>query len=382
MLQKGRSIVRVEVFLGGAPLLEPKVGAGLVEFGLRHPEWRFSIRGADFKYTRRWLREHQIEGVIVVIDAGSVGRTLDAAGIPWVHLFPARRVSHASVDVDDLGIGRLGADFFMGKGYLRGAFCGVGTPWSELRAKGFISRFKEAGRPAKLINTPFSRGSNWSLAAGAEKLLHDWIPSLDSGTGVMAANDAVANRVVDACLLQGMRVPQQIAVLGVGNHDLLCELSPVPISSVDADVPRAAFCAAEMLKAMIEGNAAAAPFLPPIQPKKVVERRSTEILVYGDDLVARIISFMRTHLAEGIHVDDLVAHFHIPRRTLTRRFNQFVGHSVAAEMQAMRMEHAKRLVESKRMSLTEIAAACGYADLSHMDHAFRKTLGVPPSALF
>jgi len=372
-------VVRVEVFLGGAPLLEPKIAEGLLEFGLHHPQWRFSMRGPDFRYTREWLKAQSISGVLVLIDDKGMARTLNAAGMPWVHLMPGRSVRQPSINVDDRAIGRLGADYFLGKGLLRCAFCGVGTPWSDQRAMGFRARLKEAGRDCELIDIPFSQDQNWGLASGSIKRLRKWIAGLDRGTAVMAAHDALANRVVDLCVQEGLRVPQDCAVLGVGNHELLCRLSPVPISSIDASVPKAAVRAAEMIEAMIAGRTPHA--IPPIAPQGVVERRSTEILVYGDDLVASVIAHIREHAGDKIEVEDLLKIFPVSRRTLSRRFARFVGHSPAAEIRQARLRQARQLVASSRLSVTEIAAACGYADLPHMNRAFQKAYGDSPGAL-
>ena len=352
-------VVRVEVFLGGAPLLEPKIAEGLLEFGLHHPQWRFSMRGPDFRYTRDWLRAQSVSGVLVLIDDKGMARTLNAAGIPWVHLLPGRSVRQPCINVDDRSIGRLGAEFFLGKGFLRCAFCGVGTPWSGQRARGFRARLKESGRDCEIIDIPFSQDRDWGLASGSLKRLRKWVASLERGTAVMAAHDALANRVVDLCVQEGLRVPQDCAVLGVGNHELLC--------------------AAEMLETMIGGGTP--PSAPLIPPQGVVERRSTEILVYGDDLVGRVVAHIREHAGDKIAVGDLLKTFPVSRRTLTRRFAAFVGHSPAAEIRQARLRQARQLVAGSRLSVTEIAAACGYADLPHMNRAFQKAYGDSPGAI-
>lgn len=379
---RGRPVsetIRVEVFLGGAPLLEPKVGAGLLEFGRRHPQWRFSMRGPDFRYRTSWLRDQGVAGVLVLVESAAVARSLNRTGVPWVYLLPAHPMRHPCVAVDDLAIGRMGADFLLGRGFLRCAFCGVGTVWSDRRAEGFRKTVEAAGRSCLVTDIPFAQDRDWGLASGAERRLRCWAAALTPGTAVMAAHDALANRLVDACLQRGLRIPQDVAVLGVGNHDMQCQLSPVPISSVDTNVPLAAVQAATLLGDLIDGRK---PMPPPlVQPKGVVERRSTEIAVYGDDLVARVIAHIREQAGTEMSVQSLIRLFPVSRRTLSRRFARFVGHSPAAEIRQARLHHARHLVEHSRLSLTEIAAACGYADLPHMDRAFRRTLGSIPSAL-
>jgi LacI family transcriptional regulator len=372
-------LVNVDIFIGGAPLLETRLCEGLLEFGKSHPQWRFSMRGADFRYTKQWLSKRHVDGVLALIDAKPVARTLDAAGIPWVHLLPGHVVAQPCVNVDDRAIGRLGADFFLEKGFMRCAFCGVGNEWSAQRAAGFGERLAEAGRDCQFAEISFDKSSDWGFSARSEQRLHRWVAGLQRGIAVMAAHDALANRLVDLCLQEGLRVPQDIAVLGVGNHDLLCKLSPVPISSIDAAVPQVAIRGAAMLEALIGGGARPGPTL--VSPGPVAERRSTEVTGYGDGLIARVVAHIRDHVCDGLTVEELIKIFPVSHRTLTRRFATYVGHSPAAEIRLARLRQARRMLADTSQSLTNIAAACGYADLPHMNRAFRDVLGTSPGAL-
>jgi LacI family transcriptional regulator len=378
-LNQKTGLINIEVFLGGAPLLETRLCEGLLEFGKSHPQWRFSMRSSSFKYTGRWLKEHRIAGVIVLIDAKPVARILDTVGIPWVHLLPGKNVSQPCVNVDDRAIGRLGAEFFIEKGFLRCAFCGVGTCWSAERAAGFRERLAESGRKCEFTDIPFDLGLDWGFSHSSERHLQKWVAGLERGVAVMAAHDALANRLVDLCLRQELRIPQDIVVLGVGNHDLLCKLSPVPISSIDASVPKVAIRGTAMLEDMINGIRPASPVM--VQPSGVIERSSTEILSYGDTLVAKAVSHIRDHACDGTVVKNLPKIFSVSRRTLSRRFKKYVGHSPAVEIRQCRLRHARRMLTDTKMSLTEISYACGYTDLSHMDRSFRAAFGISPGSL-
>ncbi len=378
-LKQKTGLINIEVFIGGAPLLETRLCEGLLEFGQSHPQWRFSMRSSSFKYTEKWLKDHRIAGVIALIDAKPVAKILDAVGIPWVHLLPGKTVSQPCVNVDDRAIGRMGAEFFIDKGFLRCAFCGVGTNWSAERGIGFRERLAESGRDCIFTDIPFDVGLDWGFSASSEKYLRQWISGLERGSAVMVAHDALSNRLVDLCLHQGLRIPQDIVVLGVGNHDLLCKLSPVPISSIDAAVPKVAIRGASMLEEMINGIKPLSPALVP--PSGIVERSSTEMMSYGDALVAKAVSHIRDHACDGTTVKNLPKIFSVSRRTLSRRFEKYVGHSPAAEIRKTRLRHARRMLTDTKMSLTEIAYACGYTDLSHMDRAFQAALGASPGSL-
>ncbi len=369
-------LINIEVFIGGAPLLEARLCEGLLEFGQSHPQWRFSMRSSSFKYTEKWLKDHQISGVIALIDAKPVAKILDDVNIPWVHLLPGKTVSQPCVNVDDRAIGRMGAEFFIEKGFLRCAFCGVGTDWSAVRCAGFRERLAESDRKCEFTDIPFDLGLDWGFSSTSEKYLRRWVTNLEKGVAVMVAHDALANRLVDLCLHQGLRIPQDVVVLGVGNHDLLCKLSPVPISSIDAAVPKVAICGATMLENLIKGIQPLSPAL--VQPSGIVQRSSTEILGYGDDLVAKVVSHIRDHACDRTTVKNLPKIFSVSRRTLLRRFTKYVGHSPAAEIRNSRLKHARYMLENTKMSLTEIAYVCGYTDLSHMDRAFRAAIGTSP----
>jgi LacI family transcriptional regulator len=371
--------VRVELYLGEAPLFERKISAGLLDFGLCHPGWRFSVRGASFRYTPSWLRANGIQGVLVVVDAATVGDVLDKARIPWVHVFPGQAVDHPAVNVDDRAIGRMGAEHLLEKGFHRFSFCGFNTPWCRDRARSFVDRLAESNRSADVVMIPFTQRQDWLFSTAVHTRLRKWVEALDKQTAIMAAHDALANGLVDACLQEGLRVPQDVAILGSGNHDLFCRLSPVPISSVETAVPRAAFKAAEILDAMLQGKRPPANTL--IAPSGVFERQSTDIRVYENELIDRILLYIREHAGDALRVDDLVRNFGISHRSLSRYFANVIGHSPGVEIRKARQRMALELLETSTLSMTEVAVACGYSDLPHMDRSFKTSLGMPPSAL-
>lgn len=372
----GSGLVNIEVFIGGAPLLELRLVEGLLRFGESHPQWRFALRGADVRYTKAWLAQQGVDGALVLIESKPVARTLNAAGIPWVHLLPTKPTPHPTVTVDDRGIGQAGAEAYLVKGFRRFAFCGVGTFWSGERFAGFRERLAEADQTCEMIDIPFDTVTAWSLPSDGDQRLRDWLARLGRGCAVMAAHDALANRLVDLCRQEGRRVPEDLAVLGIGNHELLCRLSPVPISSVDCAVPEVAIRGAAMLEDML--GQGTGPRNVCVQPTGVVERQSTEVLGFENDLVNRVVAYIRDHACEGLRVDDLLRVFPVSRRTLARRFAEYVGHSPGTEIRQVRLRQARRLAQQTDLRLREIATTCGFADLSHMDRAFRAGYGVRP----
>ena len=372
-----KQLINIEVFLGAAPLLEVRLVEGLLAFGDSHPNWRFALRGADVRYTPEWLTQQRVSGALLLIDASQTAPELDAAGIPWVHLFPPTPVTHSAVTVDDDGIGRMGAAMFLECGFRKFAFCGVGTGWSAERGQGFRDQLAEESLDCEVMDIQFDTGKTWTLAAAANEKLRRWLHTLPRITAVMAGHDALANRLVDLCRQEGIRVPDDLAILGVGNHELLCRLSPVPISSIDCAVPDVARHGAEMLEAMLAG--APHPATATIAPKSVVKRQSTDALGFENDLINRLVRHIRNHACDGLTVEELARRFPVSRRTLSRRFEEYVGHSPGEEIRRTRLRYARQLLRQNELPLKEIAAACGFADLSHLDRAFRARFGIAPS---
>ena len=371
--------INIDVILGAAPLLETRLVQGLLDFGRSRSNWRFSMRSADFRYTPTWFQNHALDGVLILIDGTHVERALKTAAKPVVKLVPSIPSAQACVTVDDVAIGRMGAEFLLGKGFLKCTFFGVGTTWSQKRYEGFSKRLNDAGLSCGFIDIPFDTGHTLGLRPDAEKRIANWLKTCKSGSAVMAAHDALANRLVDACQQKSIRVPQDLAILGVGNHELLCELCPVPISSIDAAIPIIAMRGAELLeKTLIRGQPCASICIPPI---RIVERRSTAITTYGDNIVAKVIDYIHLHIQNQVTIEDLLQAFPISRRTLDRRFAKYTGHSPAMEIRLARLQRARELVNEGHGSLSEIAQTCGYADLSHMDRVFKKTFGQTPQLM-
>jgi LacI family transcriptional regulator len=365
--------------MGGVPELETRLFEALLQFGYRNPGWHYSLRKPPFRYTKKWLQDCKVDGALVFMNAQPVAKILNTAGVPWVHIIPPKEVSHPSVMVDEHFIGCMGADFFLEKGFLRCAYFGFGTPWSDQRARSFRKRLREAGRECDILDIPGSLAIDWSMNPGAQKKLLQWVQKLGKGTAIMVGHDLMANHLVDLCRQHSIQVPRDIAVLGVGNHQMSCKLSPVPISSIDTGVPDVAMQAAQMLHDLIEGKQPDSPVKVP--PIGVVERQSTELMVYGNDLVSRMIAYIREHACNGLTVPDLLDHFPISRRTLARRFEKYVGRSPAAEIRRVRLQEARILLAESDLSLTDIAHRCSFADLPHMDRAFRQAFGTSPGKL-
>jgi LacI family transcriptional regulator len=196
--------------------------------------------------------------------------------------------------------------------------------------------------------------------------------------GIFAENDDFAVFVIEACEKLGLRVPEEVALLGCGNHALIVDFSPVALSSIEQNFTDRAYRAAQLLDRLMAGEPA--PKEPiVVEPGEVVTRRSTDILAVKDRRVARAVDWIRRNYAEDWLDTPGVAKFcGLSTRTLTRLFNKHLGWSVADEIRQTRIRQACQLLEKTELTFSEIAEKVGFASLQHFRRNFLQTTKISP----
>jgi LacI family transcriptional regulator len=195
---------------------------------------------------------------------------------------------------------------------------------------------------------------------------------------VMACNDDRGREVLEACRAAGLRVPEEVAVVGVDNDELLCELGDPPLSSVALNAEAGGYRAAALLDLMMRGRVRKRRQLL-VEPLHVVARRSTDIVALDDPEVAAALHFIHDHAAEPIVVDDLVRHVLISRRSLEIRFRTVTGRTLHAEIQRVRVARACRLLLETELAVSRVAEASGFGSPSYLSQIFRREFATTPA---
>jgi LacI family transcriptional regulator len=211
----------------------------------------------------------------------------------------------------------------------------------------------------------------------AEAEVAHWVEALPRPVGLMACNDIRGQQVLNACREVGIAVPEEVAVLGVDNDDVLCDLSYPTLSSIVPDTHRIGHEAAALLERMIGGES------PPrkstlIPPLGVVTRRSTDVLAIEDRHLARAVRFIREHACEGITVEDVLEHVPLSRSVFERRFDQLFGHTPKAEILRARLDRLKQLLAETELPLKQIAFKVGFEHAEYMNVFFKERTGQTP----
>ena len=204
-----------------------------------------------------------------------------------------------------------------------------------------------------------------------------WLRSLPKPVAVFACYDFRGQQVLDACRRAGFAVPDEVAVLGVDNDELLCALSPPPLSSVILNPRRSGWLAAEALDLMMRGQRV--PAVTHVPPLGVATRQSTDTTAVDDVQVANAVRFIRERACSGIDVSDVLRACPMSRRALEQRMKAILGRTPHAEILRVQIARARQLLAATSLSLPEVAEKCGFRHAEYLSVAFKRETGVAPS---
>ena len=289
---------------------------------------------------------------------------------------PASRIPNFRTD--NMAIGRLGAEHLMERGFTRLAFCGfpsVGdNPWCVERAAAFQKCAREHGLPCATYTGHVTTVRKW---INLQHELTAWLESLEKPVGLLAANDDRARHVLEACRAAGLHVPEDVAVLGVDNDEVVCELTDPPLSSIEHGAASLGYQAAAQLDRLMDGKKPR-KLHTLVPPEGVVTRHSTDVLAIADPDVAAAMAFIHQHSCEPIGVANVVAAVGVSRSTLEARFKA-VGRTIHGEIQRLRIERSRFLIATTDLPIKQIAAMAGFAHVHYMTTIFRQNTGWTPA---
>jgi LacI family transcriptional regulator len=326
-----------------------------------------------------WLKSWGGDGIIARIENSRIARAVRDCRLPAVDLSAGRLVPELPcVETDNEEIARLALDHLFERGFRNLAYCGDDRfPWSLDRGRWFGRLAAEAECSVSVY-----RGGSRRGAAAAweqeEKELAAWIRELPTPCGLMACYDIRGRQVLEVCRRSGIAVPDEIAVIGVDDDDLLCNLSDPPLSSVVPDTHRTGYAAADLLDQMMCGESVE-PGVRLIKPTGIVTRQSSDVLATADAEVSTAVRFIRDHACDGIKVEDLLRAVPISRRVLESRFRKMLGRTPHDEILRVQLERVKQLLEETDLPLAVIADRAGFKHVEYLSVVFKRHFHQPPS---
>jgi len=332
------------------------------------------------------LRSWKGDGILADFDDPAVANAVMGSGITSVAFGggygwykPTSKIPYYYTN--NAKVAELAADHLTQRGFRHFAFCGYRpTPingWSDERGRVFSERIRAAGFPCEIYRGPRHAARNWTAFRDS---LAKWLRSLPKPVAVMAATDKRARQVLDVCRFADFRVPDDIAVIGIDNDEMLCQLCTPPLSSVEQGARRLGYEAAALLDRMMKGMKPSTLRVV-IDPITVVARQSTDILSVEDADVRRAMKEINEFACGGLTPGEVARKVGRARSTLELRFQQALGCTIFSEIRRVRMSRAEQLVRETAIPLKQVAGRCGFRSVQHMTTIFRERVGKTPAKL-
>lgn len=368
-----KSVKKILVIIPTGDYAERLKLNGILEYARDKVGARWNLRlcvGGSVRLPRL-CRRQQYDGVIAYVLNGEDRRRLLALGVPTVLIEDlseprrhSRRSNVACIVCDHVAEGRTAAAYFLARHFRNFAFVGTEgkVSWSELRRKGYESALRKAGFGC----TVFPDGAD----------LGAWLKALPKPCAVFAARDMRSRQVLDAAEEYGVSVPQEIAVLGVDDDEILCTTARPSLSSIPSFDRSLGYAAGRALNALIARRSAGG--LIRTRHAKVVSRQSTDTDAIDDPFVVQALKWARAHLSEGLDAASLAESIGYSPVALQRRFVRALGVTVSESVRRLRLSAAKDLLIGTSMSVGEIAHMCGFSCTSHLCLRLRESEGVTP----
>jgi LacI family transcriptional regulator len=352
---------------------------GITRYLRAHREWSIYLEQREVDTVPpAWLRAWQGDGVLSRWSDPRVADSLIRRGLAAVDLSDRRApFGLPRIHSDDRAIGRLAAEHLLHRGFRSFACCTFsGELWAARRTEAFLDALGQAGHIGRVYESPWL-GAGAHVQEDEQVRVGRWLESLPRPVGVMACNDVRGIDVLNACQTRGLRVPEEVAVIGVDDDVLLCEICSPPLSSVVPNIELIGYEAAAMLDRLMHGESAGFEerFIP---PSGVTTRLSTDVLSVGDAEFATAVRFIRENACLGITVADVLDHVVISRSRLERNFRCHLGRSPQSEIRAVQLARARRLLAETDHPVHRIAELVGYRHVEYFNVVFKRETGQTP----
>jgi len=330
------------------------------------------------------LKTWRPDGIIAVLPSVKFARQLLSFDVPVVNC--GGEVPDIEgiprVDVDNRAVGGLAAEYLIRRGFSHLAYCGeTGRPSMIDRGNGFRQALADAGMDCHEYSH-WSKGAfddqyEWQWSSDISQLLQ-WLIGLPKPVGIFACHDYIAMLVNMTCREAGLKVPDEVAVLGVDNDEVLCQMIHPTLSSIQTPQEKIGFEVGHMLNSLIRDRESAPDsiLLPPVS---VITRQSTDITATNDPELASAIRYIREHADQPIRVTDVLNTLIASRRSLETRFKSELGRTILDEIQISHIDRAKHLLTETGWPLEKVAEASGFNSRERLSVVFRRISGVSPA---
>ncbi len=346
-----------------------EIAQGVAEFARLRSDWSIDLFDVPTRDLASEMAPWNGQGAIATLATPETLEVARKLSCPVINVTGTLEYPDIpTVRGDDAAIGRAAGEYLLERRFQRllCAFDSAGAAFRK-RGEGFIRTCAQAGRAPLVLDLQ---------VIGYEQMIKQF-RELVPPIAAFCCDDRLATIALRAARAANLEVPDDVAILGAGNHAVLCELVHPTLSSVDGDLHRRGVEAAALLDRLLKGETPPANAIE-VPPREVVSRQSTNVYAVSDPAIILALRYIREHIGSEFKITAVAAAAGISRRSLEVRLRKAQGHSVQEEIWHQRVVEAKRLLRRREMSITDIAYACGFASASSLSVIFHRQTGMTP----
>ncbi len=355
--------------------------SGVGEYCQEHGTWRLCFEQWGTAEAHAIPQNWQGNGIIARVANRQQLKQYQSFNVPIVSISSAYMDASvlATVLIDSSKIARLAADHFLQRGFKHFGFLGLRNQAYCRERLAFFTRYVEQGGGGDCLSLEIdNRVQSTSQAGHSQQAIVQWVAQAPRPFALLAWSDDLGRLAIEACQMAGLRIPEDVAVLGVDNDDLICNLMVPPMSSIELGGHRIGYKAACLLDQAMQSGQPVKPDIYMLNPVGIVSRQSTDLLAVEDEVISKALQFIWHNTHRPIQVEDVLEQLDISRRTFERRFRRVVGRTPAQEIRRMRLETARSLLLDTQLTVNAIAIRCGYEYAEHFITHFGKAFGCSP----
>jgi LacI family transcriptional regulator len=357
---------------------------GIFNYSQRTEQWVVCKMPPSYKHELglegvvSWAKEWRADVVIAQFDPDDDVTLFRKNGIVALAQDFIRKfteIPNITADYDLTGC--MAAEHFLAKGFKNFGFFGYnGVCWSDERCEGFRKRIAKASFGDNFHM--YDKQNIDSMWYYDQSVLSRWLQDLPKPIAIMACDDNQGNILLQACNSCGLKIPFDVAIIGVDNDEILCNMSDPAMSTIDVDIERGGYDTAQMVDRMVKD-----PSYPGedviLKPLNVIERVSSSVFATNDKSVLKALRFIHANVDRKLQVSDVLEHVPLSRRLLEQRFKNMTGMSIYSYISTLRMERFAYLLLSSNDSVSDIAARLDEFDTKSISRRFKAIKGYTPS---
>jgi LacI family transcriptional regulator len=344
---------------------------GIARYSRLNGPWSFYKEPIDLKSSSPHLTSWKPDGIIM--RDSLITKELLKLKIPTILAIHGSKYPKnlPVIKTDSFSIAKMASEHLLSKGLKNFAFCGFDNyDWSKERGLYFNRFNNEAGYKTHIYIS--TKKNDWE---NEQQHVSEWIKALPKPIGIFACNDDRGQHILEVCKMINLKVPEDVAVIGVDNDPMICEIGDPPLTSIALNVESAGYNSAKLLDELLSGKKMKGQQIM-VSPTHIVQRQSTDILAVNDQEVALAIRYIKNNAKNKILVRDIVKVTHKSRRTLEKLFKKTIHRSIYNEIRNIRVEWISKLLIETEVPISHITSLFNFTDVEHISRYFKKEKGI------